>query len=238
MEAKKNIGKDPGRDSGLYFAMGITMALLMVLVALQWKTYPTEDQWANAHMDPDLIMEVEPPITRLKMPEPPKPLVAAPPIIEVVPDDKEIEETIFAPTDTDQGEEIAPIAAIGMDSEEITESIPFVLIENAPLFPGCEKEKTEEDKRACFQAMLQRHIQKHFRYPELAQEMGLEGKVNVMFTITENGDIAEVRMRGPHESLESESARILSKLPSMRPGRQRGRPVRVTYAIPIIFKLQ
>ena len=238
MEAKKNLRMEPGRNSGLHFVMGIAMVLLLVYVALQWKTHPSESQWATAHMDPDLILEVEPPITRLKMPEPPKPLVTAPPIIEVVEDDKEIVETVIAPTDTDLNEEIAPIGEIEMDSEEPMESIPFVLIENAPLFPGCEKEKTEKDKRECFQQMLQRHIQRHFQYPELARELGLEGKVNVMFTILEDGDIAEVMMRGPHESLEAESARILSKLPKMQPGRQRGRAVKVTYAIPITFKLQ
>lgn len=238
MEAKKNIRKQIGRNSGLFFTMGVTMVLLLVHLALQWKTHPSESQWATAHMDPDLILEVEPPITRLKMPEPPKPLVTAPPIIEVVEDDKEIVETLTAPTDTDWNQEIAPIGEIGMDSEEPMESIPFVLIENAPLFPGCEKEETEKDKRECFQQMLQQHIQRHFQYPELARELGLEGKVNVMFTILEDGSIAAVMMRGPHESLEAESARILSKLPKMQPGLQRGRAVKVTYAIPITFKLQ
>lgn len=238
MEAKKNLRLEPGRNSGLYFVMGIAMVLLLVYVALQWKSYPSENEWAISHMDPDLLLEVEPPITKLQMPEPPKPMITAPAIIDVVEDDQEIVETVIASTEPDQSEEIATIEDIVVAVEDPTESIPFVLIENAPLFPGCEKEKTEKGKRECFQEMLQRHIQKHFQYPEVAQELGLEGKVNVMFTILENGGIAEVKMRGPHESLEAESARILSKLPKMQPGRQRGRAVKVTYAIPITFKLQ
>lgn len=238
MEAKKNIKMKVDRNSDLYFVMGIAVALLLVLVALQWKTYPGEDQWATAHLDPDLLLEVEPPITRLTRPEPPKPVLAAPPVIEVVVDDTDIVETLIASTDTDSDEVITPIGDIAMDSEAPVESVPFVVIENAPLFPGCEKEKTEKDKRACFQEKLQRHIHNHFQYPELAREMGLEGKVNVMFTIMDNGEIAEVRVRGPHGSLEAESARIISKLPQMQAGRQRGRAVKVTYAIPITFRLQ
>jgi protein TonB len=85
--------------------------------------------------------------------------------------------------------------------------------------------------------MMQRHIQKNIRYPEIAQEMGLEGRVNVVFTIQKDGTIGNVRMRGPHESLEGEAARIISKLPRMTPGKQRGNAVKVPFSIPITFKL-
>ena len=68
--------------------------------------------------------------------------------------------------------------------------------------------------------------------------MGLQGRVNVVFTIEKDGSIGNVRMRGPHEVLEGEAARIISKLPKMTPGKQRGTPVKVPFAIPITFKLQ
>ncbi|HKL89822.1 MAG TPA: energy transducer TonB, partial [Allomuricauda sp.] len=121
--------------------------------------------------------------------------------------------------------------------EDIPEEIPFILIENAPIFPGCENEKTEKEKRTCFQSQMLKHIRKNFRYPEIAQEMGLQGRVSVIFTVEKDGSIGNVRLKGPHESLEEEAARIISKLPKLQPGKQRGTPVKVPYSIPITFKL-
>ena len=86
--------------------------------------------------------------------------------------------------------------------------------------------------------MIQKHIGKNFRYPEIAQEMGVQGRVSVMFVIQKDGSIGNVRMRGPDKNLEKEAARIISKLPKMTPGKQRGRAVRVPFSIPINFKLQ
>ena len=91
---------------------------------------------------------------------------------------------------------------------------------------------------ACFQEMMQKHIRKNFRYPEIAQEMGVQGRVNVMFTIQKDGSIGNIRYRGPDKNLEAEALRIIEKLPRMTPGKQRGRAVRVPFSIPITFKLQ
>ena len=92
--------------------------------------------------------------------------------------------------------------------------------------------------RDCFQTMMNKHINKVFRYPETAIEMDLQGRVNVVFEIQKDGSIGNVRMRGPHKILENEAARIIDKLPKMIPGKQRGKPVRVPFSIPINFKLQ
>ena len=105
----------------------------------------------------------------------------------------------------------------------------------APFEPGCEG---ASDKRACFNEMMQKHIRKNFRYPEIAQEMGVQGRVNVMFTIQKDGSIGNIRYRGPDKNLEQEALRIIEKLPRMTPGKQRGRAVRVPFSIPITFKLQ
>ena len=86
--------------------------------------------------------------------------------------------------------------------------------------------------------MMQKHIRKNFRYPELAQEMGLQGRVSTQFIINKDGSIGTISKRGPHELLEREAARILSKLPKMKPGMQRGTAVKVPFSIPITFKLQ
>ena len=86
--------------------------------------------------------------------------------------------------------------------------------------------------------MMQKHIRKNFRYPEIAQEMGVQGRVNVMFVIQKDGSIGGIRMRGPDKNLEAEALRIINKLPNMTPGKQRGRPVKVPFSIPITFRLQ
>ena len=112
--------------------------------------------------------------------------------------------------------------------------VPFAVIDKVPIFPGCED---AENKRDCFNAMMQKHIGKNFRYPEEAQEKGIQGRVNVMFTIGEDGSIGNVRMRGPDRLLEVEVARIISLLPQMTPGEQKGKKVRVPFSIPITFKL-
>ena len=83
-----------------------------------------------------------------------------------------------------------------------------------------------------------KHIRKNFRYPEIAQEMGIQGRVYVNFIISKDGSIKNIRMRGPDKNLEKEAARIIGKLPNMTPGKQRGRPVRVPFSIPITFRLQ
>ena len=104
-------------------------------------------------------------------------------------------------------------------------------------FPGCEK-VDKSQRRDCFQEQMNKHIRKNFRYPEIAQEMGIQGRVYVNFIIAKDGQITNIRMRGPDKNLEKEAQRIISKLPSMTPGKQRGRPVRVPFSIPITFRLQ
>lgn len=115
------------------------------------------------------------------------------------------------------------------------EDVPFSLIEEPPVFPGCED---AVNPRECFQKKIQEHINKHFRYPEEAQQAGIQGRVSVVFVIDTEGNITNVKMRGPDKILESEVARIISKLPKMKPGKQRGRAVNVPFTIPVKFKLQ
>jgi len=118
-------------------------------------------------------------------------------------------------------------------SEEV--QVPFAFIEEVPIFPGCED---AADKRACFTENVEKHIRKHFNYPKEAQEMGVEGRVSLIFTIDTNGSITDIRSRGPHELLEAEAERIIKKLPIMQPGKQKGHVVGVPFSIPITFKLQ
>jgi len=113
--------------------------------------------------------------------------------------------------------------------------VAFSKIENPPIFPGCEN---AEDVRACFNEQMNKHIRKNFRYPEIAQQEGVQGKVNIRFVIQKDGSIGQVQMRGPDKNLEKEAARIISLLPKMTPGMQRGDNVRVPFSLPITFRLQ
>lgn len=234
MELKKNPKADLTRNSGFYFAIGLFAVMLLTYVALEWKSYEGGNAY-DISMNVDDELDEEVPMTeQLKTPPPPPP-PAAPEIIEVVEDEEEVEETVIESTESNEDEKVIEVEDVETAEVEEDLDIPFAVIEDVPIFPGCEK---ESDKRACFNSMMQKHISKNFRYPEISQEMGVQGRVNVMFTIQKDGSIGNVRMRGPDKNLEAEAARIISKLPNMTPGKQRGRAVRVPFSIPITFKLQ
>lgn len=234
MEIKKNPKADLSRNSGLYFVLGLALVMLLVFVAFEWKTYDEVNDYDISLNVEDALDEEVPMTEQIKTPPPPPP-PAAPEVIEVVEDEEEVEETVIESTETSQEEEIIEVEDVEVDEMEEDIDVPFAVIEDVPVFPGCEN---ESDKRACFNEMMQRHIRKNFRYPEIAQEMGIQGRVAVMFTIQKDGSIGNIRMRGPDKNLEAEAMRIIQKLPKMTPGKQRGRPVRVPFSIPITFKLQ
>ncbi|MDX1364270.1 energy transducer TonB [Arenibacter latericius] len=234
MELKKNPKADLTRNSGLYFVIGLVVVLALTWVAFEWKTYDDDNNFDYTMNVEDTLDEEVPMTEQIKTPPPPPP-PAAPEVIEVVEDEEEIEETVIESTETSQEEEVIEVEDVEVEEVEEDLDIPFAVIEDVPIFPGCENEK---DKRACFNSMMQKHISKNFRYPEIAQEMGVQGRVNIMFVIQKDGSIGNVRMRGPDKNLEAEAARIIEKLPKMIPGKQRGRAVRVPFSIPITFKLQ
>lgn len=233
MKPKKNQELDLRKNSILYFIIGLTAVLLLTYVALEWKSYQTSpyEDLAKLSLEDDLRENVPPTIQEF-IPPPPK--IQTPPVIEIAPDDTDVVETVIEANEPDQDTEVVSVDDIPDVDEDIPEVVSFIVVEDAPVFPGCEN---ANDQRACFQAMMQKHIRKNFRYPEIAQEMGLQGRVSVMFSIQKDGSIGEVRMRGPHEVLENEASRIISKLPKMTPGKQRGNPVKVPFSIPITFKL-
>lgn len=149
-------------------------------------------------------------------------------------DEEEVEDTIIESTETNQ-EEIVDVVEVEEIEEDI--DVPFAIIEDVTIFPGCEG-VAKAERRDCFQDKIDRHILKNFRYPEIAQEMGIQGKVFVQFIIARDGSIKDIRVRSPDDNLGKEAKRIISLLPKMTPGKQRGGPVRVPFSIPIVFRLQ
>ncbi|MGC6421512.1 MAG: energy transducer TonB [Flavobacteriaceae bacterium] len=233
MEPKKNPKADLSKNSGLYFVAGLAFILFVSWQAIEWKTYE-KSLYGYEALNVEEDDEEDVPITeQIKTPPPPPPPPPAPEVIEVVEDEEEVEETVIESTETDE-EEIIEIVEVEEVEEDI--DVPFAVIEDVPIFPGCEK-VAKSERRTCFQDKMNRHIRKNFRYPEIAQEMGIQGRVYVQFVIAKDGSITGIRMRGPDKNLEKEAARIIGKLPKMTPGKQRGRPVRVPFSIPITFRL-
>ena len=234
MEPKKNPKVDLNKNSSLYFVIGLSLVLLITWRVIEWKTYKNVYDYEALIIDDDDDEDV--PITeQLKTPPPPPPPPPpAPEIIEVIEDEEEIEETVIESTETDE-EEIIEVVEVIEEYEDI--DVPFAVIEDVPIFPGCERVNKSE-RRNCFQEQMNKHIKRNFRYPEIAQEMGIQGRVYVNFIISKNGSMTNIRMRGPDKNLEKEAERIIAKLPRMTPGKQRGRPVRVPFSIPITFRLR
>jgi|TARA_B100000767_G_scaffold89671_1_gene86180 protein TonB len=234
MQPKKNPEADHSKNSSLYFVIGLALILLVTWRTIEWKTYATIYDYEALNVDDDDDEDV--PITeQIKVPPPPPPPPPAPEVIEIVEDEEEVEETVIESTETDQ-DEIVEIEEVEIEEEYDDVDVPFAVIEDVPIYPGCEGVKKSE-RRNCFQQQINKHIRKNFRYPDIAQEMGIQGRVYVSFIISKDGTIGNVRMRGPDKNLEKEAERIIGKLPKMTPGRQRGRPVRVPFSIPITFKL-
>ncbi|RIV43118.1 M56 family metallopeptidase [Flagellimonas pelagia] len=113
--------------------------------------------------------------------------------------------------------------------------VPFSTVDEAPIFPGCEN---ASDTRECFMESIRTHIRKHFNYPQEAQEQGIQGRVAIMFTINGEGEIVDIKKRGPSPILEAEAERIIKRLPKMQPGILDGQPAEVVFSIPITFKLK
>ena len=237
MQIKKNPKVDLQKNSSLYFVIGLCLMLFISWRAIEWKSYEKDlYDYKSLNVQDDEDEEI--PITeQIKTPPPPPPPpVRAPTEIEIVEDEEEVEETIIESSETDK-DEIIEVEEVEIEEEFDDVDVPFAVIEDVPIFPGCEK-MDKNQLRNCFQEKMNKHILKNFRYPEVAQEMGIQGRVFVSFIIAKDGRITDIKMRGPDKNLEKEAKRIISLLPQMIPGKQRGRPVRVPFSIPIIFRLQ
>ncbi len=240
MQVKKNPHADLNRNSGLYFVIGLAVVLFVTWRALEYKTYPTDETLVDIVEAVDELKEDVPMTEQIKTAPPPPP-PAAPEVIEVVEDTEEIEETIIESTETSQDEvvdEVMDVDDVEAAEEEEEIIVPFAVIENVPIFPGCESATSNDERKACFQKMVQAHVNKEFTYPPAALELGITGRVFVQFYIDSKGRVGGIRTRGPDKLLEEESARIIASLPNMTPGKQRGKAVKVPYSIPINFMIQ
>ena len=238
MELKKNPKADVRRNGSIYFAVGLLLMLVVTYSTINYKSYDKSDIDIGM-LNMDELDDEEVPITeQIKTPPPPPPPPAAPEVIEIVEDEEEVEETVIESTETDEEEEIIEVEDIEVEEVDEDIEVPFAVIENVPIYPGCEKGNNAA-KRKCMSDKINKFVQKKFN-TDLAGDLGLTGRqrINVIFKIDRNGNVVGVRSRAPHPRLEKEAARVINLLPKMKPGKQRGKAVTVPYSLPIIFQVQ
>lgn len=234
MEIKKNPKSNLENYSKIFMQLGLVLALFVTYVAIEKKTFDkVYGDLGDITMNADLEEEI--PITERV--EPVKPKTPPPPTpekIEVVEDEKEVEETVIESTETDETEavEVEEIEEVE-EVEEVIEDVPFTIIEDVPVFPGCKGNKAALKK--CFNKKMQKHFAKKFD-SELPNELGLSSgkkRLIMLFKIDRTGNIVDIRAKAPHPRLQKEAIRIIKLLPKMKPGRQRGKPVGVKYTLPM-----
>ena len=243
MQVKKNPKADLGRGSFTFFQVGLILVLSAIYFGLEWRFTATEDSDFFEMVVPDVVQE-DIPITELNNPPPPPPPPpqVVPEVIEVIEDKQDIEETILQSTETNQEEKIQIINVTDVvyeEEEEEIENVPFMVVENIPIFPGCEDVKGKENQKKCMSEKIDALVKKEFNIG-IGEEMGLRGmnRIFVIFKINEKGNVADINVRGPNKRLEEEAVRVVKLLPKMIPGRQRDKPVSVQYSLPIMFEVR
>lgn len=235
MKPKKNPKADLENFRGVFFQAGLVLALIISIVVINWKSYD-ESVADLGELDVEVDDEIIP-ITQRQTAPPPPPPPPPPEVIEVVEDDVELEEELeIQSTETDMEEEVE---IIEMEEEVSDEVLSFAVVESVPVFPGCEDASTNNEKKACFQQQILKYVSKNFNFPEMARQMGIQGKVYVGFVIEKDGSISNVEvMRGVDKMLDDEAIRVVKSLPKMTPAKQRGKAVRMSFTLPINAKLQ
>ncbi len=230
MELKKTPKADLENKKSYFVQIGLVVALGIVLMAFNLNdTVKSADSLGQ--LSTETLQEEIIPITRteeIKPPPPPPP----PKVIEVltiIDDDVEIEDEFeFESTEASDATIIdaVPVISASTDEDDESKAEVFVIVEDMPEFPGGE-------------LALRKWIADNVKYPVIAAENGIQGKVYVQFVVDRNGGISNARIaRGVDPSLDQEALRVVNNLPKWRPGMQRGKPVRVSYTVPINFQLQ
>ncbi|MFO7827971.1 MAG: energy transducer TonB [Bacteroidales bacterium] len=226
MEVKKSDKANLEKKRSIFLQLGYVIVLGLVLLAFEWGTRPQGSGSLGDLGDMDVEEEIIP-ITRQQNEPPPPPPPQQTEVINIVEDDMEIEdELILDDTEADQNTEVE-ISDFEEEEEEVNEQEVFFVVEDMPTFQGQSSDA------------FRTYIQQNLRYPTIAQENGISGRVYVQFDISPEGNVTNVNVvRGVDPSLDKEAVRVVKSSPKWNPGKQRGRPVRVRFTFPIVFQLQ
>ena len=226
MQVKKSENASLEKDKLVYVLMGLVFTLSLVYVALEW----TEREVTKYEVtDTEFLFEEEVEIqqtTQETPPPPPPPAVQEVEVLNVVEDNVETE-SIEVNAEDDKAEEVVIAAPVEAPVEEEEEEVVFVVVESLPEFPGG-------------QQALFKYLSENVKYPVIAQENGIQGRVICQFVVNKDGSIVDVEVvrSGGDPSLDKEAIRVIKSMPKWKPGKQRGKPVRVKYTVPVNFKLQ
>lgn len=226
MEIKKSPKADLENKKAVFMQIGLVVVLSLVLIAFEWTT--TDVNVNTGLLDAEVKVEEEIiPITRQEevKPPPPPPPPRVTDILNIVDDDVDLDDDLeILDTEMDQHKplDFQPIVI----EEERDDTPVFYIVEEMPLFPGGEE-------------ALTRYLSTSVKYPVIAQENGIQGKVFIQFVINTKGEVTNATvLRGVDPSLDREALRVVQAMPTWKPGKQRNRPVRVSYTVPINFVLQ
>ena len=225
MQLKKSPEASLENKKIIYVLMGFVFVLSICYVALEW-TEKEVTKYDVTSEEASFEEEIEIQQTTQEMtPPPPPPAAQEVQVINVVEDDVETES--FEIKSEDDNTEIHIEAPVEAPVEEEEEEVVFMVVETMPEFPGG-------------QQALFKYLSENVKYPVIAQENGIQGRVICQFTVNKDGSIVDVQVvrSGGDASLDKEAVRVIKSMPKWKPGKQRGKAVRVKYTVPVNFKLQ
>jgi protein TonB len=234
MELKKTPKADLQNKKTLFFEIGLTLSLLAVLVAFNWTSREKTASVLIAEHQEIVEEEEQVPITQQELAPPPEmpKIPQIPDVIDIVEDDVDISSDFdFSESETnDLFHDLAYVEKkqqVVEVVEEVEEVIPFAVVEVKPMFQG--KDAGEFVK----------WIYSKLEYPQQAQENNIQGVVRVSFTVNIDGTLSDIKsLRKTDPILEDCVIDLVKKSPKWNPGRQQNKPVKVTYQVPVQFKLQ
>ena len=228
MEVKKSPKADLENKKSTWMLIGYVIVLAFMFVAFEWTKRDIKIDTSQAIAD--VIFEEEIiPIT--EQPEQATPLPpeapSIPETLTIVEDDADVEETTIASTE-DVGQKVEiKYVPVAVEEEEPEEQTIFEIVEEAPEFINGGM------------AGLMQYLSKNIKYPTIAQENGTQGRVVVQFVVNRDGSIVDAKvLRGVDPYLDKEALRVINSMPKWKPGKQRGKPVRCRYTVPVMFRLQ
>jgi periplasmic protein TonB len=223
MEAKKSEKADLTKKTGLFFSIGLLFTMAVIVMAFEWKSYDAKLSLLASKSTNTFEEMLEVPPT--EQPPPIAPIIQQPQIIEV-PDEEEIKEDLNIKFDVEVTED-TKVEAVTVVAEEPKEEVEEI-------FSVVEETATPKGGLPAFY----KYVGEKMKYPAQARRMGVEGKVFVQFVIGKDGSINDVKIiKGIGAGCDEEASRVMQSAPAWNPGKQRGKPVKQRYTLPIIFKL-
>ena len=226
MEEKKSPKANLENKKLMFIQIGMIISLLVAWLAFEHKSYDKRE------IDPSLLnreVVIDEEMVEITKQEEQKPQPVEVPKqttqLEIVQDDVEVED-IEINADVDQNEVIEEYVPVEVEEEEVQEQEIFQIVEEMPAYPGGDQK-------------LMEYVAKNIKYPQIARETGIQGRVFVSFVVEPDGSVSNVKvLRGIGGGCDEEAMRVVKSMPKWKPGKQRGKAVRVSYMLPVNFKLQ